>query len=609
MGLTATLTWPLYEGGATATAVVPGKYDIAIGGRGYLLDRENEEWRYESIPLVRQQADASDRPGEQSLNPEDFWRRSQESWHRGAGQTFADRDWSDPDRFRASKGWDPWTRGELSLLADTAEKRDSANSNVQVAVAGGYCYALDGNALVYTDDITDAPPTWTTVTAAATALSSPVSLASDGYRIYACDATDIYSTTRGAATYAAHHTSAFPATLVRVAKGRLFTANGNNIYNNGASGSAVPSALFTHPSSDWTWVDVAEGPNGIYFAGYSGDKSRIYRAALKADGTALDTPVAAGELPDGEIIRSLCGYLGFLLIGTDEGLRFATLDADGNIGTVGGLISTSAVYCFEPQDRFVWFGWTNYDATSTGLGRVDLSTFNGTVPAYASDLMATEQGTVKSVATFQSLRVFAVASKGIYAETSNKVASATLETGKFGYGLADQKTALRVAARHSAGAGSYTVAIATDDGSFVQAGGEVTAASSAAGGAVLPCETRGERFELRVAGERDGSDATSGPKLTRLTLRADPGAARRARIVVPVLLHSQMKSRTGATVACDPTYERSVIRSLADTRQVTTYQDADESHAVIVDDWRWIPDHDGPSGTEGTLVVYMKDVA
>jgi TolB-like protein len=86
--------------------------------------------------LQKAQQDTSDLPGEQSLNPDDLWRRSFESWHRGAGQT--DFDWADSDefRFRSSLGVDPWTKRRLSLLNETEVKLASTAAAVLLVVAG-----------------------------------------------------------------------------------------------------------------------------------------------------------------------------------------------------------------------------------------------------------------------------------------------------------------------------------------------------------------------------------------------------------------------------------------------------------------------------------------
>jgi hypothetical protein len=95
----------------------------------------------------------------------------------------------------------------------------------------------------------------------------------------------------------------------------------------------------------------------------------------------------------------------------------ATADSDGNLVS-GPLINTgTSVTSFSGNDRFVWFNWTNFDATSTGLGRLDLGVFiSSNQPAYASDLMVTAQGTVSSVNTINGRPVFVVIGSGIYVE-------------------------------------------------------------------------------------------------------------------------------------------------------------------------------------------------
>lgn len=608
---------PYYTGTTAPTPGVGGQWDVAIGGRGYMIDWESQvPFRHTSIRQIREQSDTSPEPSEASLNPEDLWRRGQESWHGGAGQTYLDRSDAVRTRYRASKGIDPWTRGQIRLLPAAGQKRASVNSNLAVATVGTHCFILDGATLAYTLDITATTPTFTPLTPVGTALAASAhSLVSDGYTVWAADAADLYYATRGGATYGQWHSAAWANTeLARFAKGRLFTAIGASIYNNGAQGSAVPAtALLTHPSSDWTWTDVAEGPAAVYLSGFAGDRSAIYRTAIKADGTALDTPVVATTLPDGEIVRGMVGYLGFLLVGTDKGLRFASLAADGNIDTLGALIPISAgVRVLEPQDRFCWFGWTSYDATSSGLGRVDLRTFNDSTPAYASDLMASSLGTVSAVATFQNRRLFAVAGSGFWAETADLVASGTLSTGWFNYGIPDTKTAINLNVRHAAGAGSYTASLGVDLAATTDAlGSAVTTAAAAGGGAILPAGPRaGEAFEISYTLTRSATDPTSGPGLTRWTLRADPGSPGAKRITVPLMLHAKIATHNNADRSLDVPFERAFLEDLRSTRQVVQYQEGDQAWTVVVDDFEWLPYHD--SGVrhviDGTFVAVLKTI-
>jgi hypothetical protein len=75
-------------------------------------------------------------------------------------------------------------------------------------------------------------------------------------------------------------------------------------------------------------------------------------------------------VPSGETVRSIYTYQGSVFIGTDKGVHMAAADSGNNL-TVGGLIPTSGpVYDFEGQGSFVWFTFSNMDASSTGLGRI-----------------------------------------------------------------------------------------------------------------------------------------------------------------------------------------------------------------------------------------------
>ena len=603
MGISLLLDDPFY-GTLPLSALVPGVFPVALNGRPYFIDTKyagSDGWGRRSIPLLRDQADTSDRPGEQSLSRDGTWRRSTESWHRGAGQEWNDRDESDAYRFRSSKGINVWEKWGLTLLSDTAQRRSSSNTNLELVTAAdangaAYLYASDGEEVYYSAD-------GSTFSASlifdGEAAQSVKSLASTGDYVYAALGTaGIHRTAVGAATSA--HYSDLSATLIAYVKGRLMAANGGAIYNVTASGAA-PAALYTHPLAAWRWVGFAEGQGHIYAAGYSGDKSLVYRTAVKADGTALDVPIVAGELPDGEVIRGIRSYLGFILLGTNNGVRFAQADSNGNL-EIGALIETdSAVYAFEGQDRFVWFGWTDYDAASTGLGRLDLTQFNGSAPAYASDLMATGQGSVTSIATFGDKRYFAVSGLGIYGETTTPVASGSLDSGVITYDLPDPKVAMFVDVRHDPLSGSISPSLAVDGGLFSTLATHSDVGST--GFSTSAGERSGERFELRLTLTPSGSDA---PVVTRLSLRSRPATARGRYFFAPLLLHETVEVK-GGDQAVNPLRELEAIEGLTETAIPVLYQEGARTFSVIVEDYEWKPSHLTRNGDfwNGTCVVKL----
>ena len=532
---------PAFYAGTSYSALVPYPFPISIDGHAYQLQWDansigvwGAKFKRNSLPLLRTQADASATPGEQSVSPEQFWRRSQETWQYGEGQVYLDRASSDLRRYHDAEGIDPWNPWGFTLLNDTQNKKSSTNTGLQAIVAGSYVYILDGTAVQFSTDLSS----WTTVTVSGSP-ASPVSITTDGYNVWTARGTSgVYSTIAGGASETSYATGT--ATLIRFVKSRLMAAGGGKLYNITTSG-ALPSALLDLSNRNFTWVDICGSPTQIYAAGYSGDKSYIYRTAIKADGTALDVPIVAGQLPDGEIIRSVGEYLGYILLGTDLGVRFCSSNSDGSL-IIGSLIKTyDPVYCFEGQDRFVWFGASNYDNKS-GLFRLDLTAFTSTLtPAYASDLMGPASGTVRSVATFNNLRIFTVDGFGLYTELANTpVAEGTFVSGVIAYGISDPKVAMFLDVKHEPLHGTIAAGIIADQNDddiaidqtnvigISQVQGSVSPTSA------FPCgQLRGENFQIVFSLKPTNNVA---PVLTRWTLRSYPAPTRTAQWDVPILL-------------------------------------------------------------------------
>jgi hypothetical protein len=592
-------------GSAATSAEVPGVFHVAIGGHGYMLDLKTNQYGWDSIPYLRPFAVSADSLGEKNINPESLWRASQNTWHHGAGQTHLDRSDSDPSRFRSSKGLCVWNKWKLSLLPDTSRVRVSANTNLKLAVAGGYLYLADGNATVFTTNLS----AYTTV--AGTPAAAVTGIASDGNTVYiAYTGAGVYTTTRGAVGAATQLvTSAVTPSAIGYVKGRLMVASGRSVYNVTATTPGVlPTALYDHPNTDFTWVGFAEGAAAIYAAGYSGDKTLIYRTSIKSDGTGLDAMIPAGQLPDGEVVRSIGAYLGFVVIGTDKGFRLGVPASSGDLN-FGALVELNApVRCTEGQGRYIWFGWDNYDTTSTGLGRMDLAAFtDNLVPAYASDLMATTQGSTLDVATFGDKRVFTVSGVGLYTETTNLVTSGSLRSGLISYDLPDQKVALYLDVRHQEPlAGTHNAYLSVDEGEFLIVGGH--AEGDAESTFTIP-EYEGETFEIQHTLLVSGTDPTAGPVLYRHTLLVNPAVASGYTITVPLLLSDTVRTAAGSSRKQDPNTELAFLRGLRDRGQRVIYQEPD-AVSVTVEDIAWRPTtrtHD-KTGWNGTCVVKLKTI-
>jgi len=598
-----------FYSGAAVVSTVPGLHDVSLNGVGFLIDSlYQSEFKHQSVRLLRAQGDDSREPGEQSVNPEGLWRRSRSTWHLGAGQAALDRFGATPGRFHASKGVDVWTENEVSLLPATDIKVVSANTNLKMVVAGTRLYYIDGTALKYVADPT--ADSWTEVTVTDTGANAKLDLASDGYRVWVTDGTNVYVT--DTSTGAASVFDTEDIDVLGFAKGRLWgTENAEVFYE--SAGDFI--SLYTQPTSTWVWVGFTEGPNAVYAAGYAGDKSLIYRIGLRADATGPDQPIVAAELPDGEIVRSIGSYLGTVFIGTDKGWRFSVPDQTGSL-RVGANVSTpGAVRCFEGQERFVWGGYTNYDATSTGLWRADVTRWGDAEAqqvAYASDLMATTQGAVLSVVTFGDRRYFAVSGAGFYGQDTDLVASGTITSGTADFGLADEKIALELDVAYGTGfVGTVAWSIATDGGSTFQATGttsEVDASSDVFG----VNELRATRFEVQAVLTRSASVASTGPTVVGWTVQVQAAPKVNPQITVPLLIFQSMSRDGGTQYLVNPAETVATLKALNASREVVVYQEGGLALSVIVDDYEWRPDvrsKPGSKGWQGCFLARLKVVS
>lgn len=594
---------PFFSGTASsADDSAPSLYPVALGGQGFVIDLK--EYDRSTVDVLRQQADQSDEPGEQSLNPQGLWRRSQESWHMGAGQRFLDAKESDRNRFRSSKGMDPWTRGQLSLLADTELKSGSASTDIYTIGVQGYLYIAQGTALKYS---TDPANNVATVVVTGTPGTNITSITTNGERIWLATGADIYSTTRGAATAAVFSTQ--DASLVGYANGRLLAANNETLYE--ISNAGVATSIFVHPNSSFRWSFIESGQSAIYVGGNAGEQGEIYRIALAQGTTGLGAPTSAVAWPDGEQVLALRSYVGGVIIGTNRGVRVAAPSSDGSLNYGPVIRTTSPVRCLEGQDQFVWFGWSNYDGTSTGLGRLDLTVFTADLtPAWATDLMATTQGNILSVTSFGDRRYFTVSGVGTYGEKGTKVASGTLDTGEMRYGTTERKVAVALDLRYAPLAGAIQSFVSTDGTAFAEITTDTTVGATGPDSPHSMRYTYCERLELRFVLTRDATVTTTGPTLLRWTTKVSIAPARTEEILVPILLYSRVEygRGEGSYIPQDVPALWEALKTMEREGRPVLYQEGQQGWLVTVSKIRFKPTEwlEQNAWLEGTAFVLLQ---
>lgn len=613
MGISDDLDSALYLGTNVSTDV-PNVGPVAIAGHVYQI--EASQYERQTLEVLRGSADTGAEPGEQSLNTHGVWRRTGKDWRLGAGQTHFDDETSDRDRFLSSKGIDPWTARQLTLLPDTEQKRASTNTNLALLVIGAWLYMVDGAVLRFTADPTPSAPTFS----ACTAPAAIVAATSDGTSIWlACTGQPVQKATVGSTTAPAAF-GTFAATVVGYANGRLLAAAANRLVELDGVGAfgAAGQLDYSHPNPSFVWKGIVATPSAVYVWGDAGGASEVYSVVPDPANGQLKPPTWAWSVPLGETVNTLVWYSTVMLIGTTLGVRVAT-QGSGNVLANGAAIEVAGgVTAIAPFRGYAWFTWSNYDTASTGLGRLNLKLFvdaTNLVPGYASDLMAAGQGTVLSVASFGDRRYFAISGSGLWGQAANLVASGTIDSGWINFSTIERKVLVSVDLRHEALVGSVSVAFGLDIDP--NAGGAwIGLSTSATAGTLGPespftASNQGfERMRVQLTLTRAAGTPTQGPTVRRWTARAIATPFRADQIVVPVRLTTEALSTVphgeGVITWQDVLGEYLFLKSVEASGSVVRYQEGATTYAVVIDGIELKPSHVNADGTFFESLMFVK---
>jgi hypothetical protein len=605
---------PSFYTGTGTTNLVPSFFPVALNGRPYLIDTRSGRFSHQYEQRVRDQSDISTAPGEASINPQGLWRRGSKSWHLGAGQLYADDADADDFRFYKSKGVNPWVKGQLSLLNATKLALSTASTNLKMLEVGGYLYVADGQTLKFTQDPFASSPSWTNVT------GSPAEdindITTDGDQVYvAYEDEGILMTAVGGASMADHYATSggtYNYTALGFAKGYVLgfhndTTNSHIHVVPYAASTGHGSVTATIRDPAFICAGFAGGQNHIYVAGRGKNVGLVYKLGIKTDGT-VDVAVVALELPTGEYPTAIHAYLGFVLLGTNKGVRFCTADSSGSLVSGPLIATTSDVQGFTSEGKHVWFGWTNYEGSS-GLGRLDLTSFTqANAPAYATDLMySSSTAAVQAVASKSNKRIFTIYGVGVVVEDSaNLVTSGSFDTGYYTWGIPDKKFIPRFDVRTLPLTGTVSLETSYDNGGFDNAGSFSTSGQTEF--TFLTDQERVIEAGYRLTLTR--ASATSGPTLTRWMARAYAAPRRSQIITLPVLLHEMLRVEN-TDFFMDVETERELLESLVDNPRIVVYQERNTTYSVIVEDVEWTPIDTSAFDYvwEGTAVIIMRTVA
>jgi len=637
-------------------------YDVAIGGLPFFYAiNDSRPYIRQTAPFRKDQFDNGTEPGEQSLTG--WWIRSQASFHSGSGIKFYDPATTDENghyRFADSKGLDVWTKGQVTLLKDvvnthittgavTGTDHQHPNQHVRsiqwsgtegvllhdefdvdkISAAGtvthfiDYISGTDRKVFAICDDGVNAY--WITnktvggnqrltmfkkpLTGDSTTGSSNPSATGDVTQMFQSGDTEIIYAT------------------MEFIKDRIVLCVNNKVYELSTSATSLPSPIYTNPNTNYHYTSVAASGPAIYTAGHSGIYSTIQKYTLSTAGVmpTLTSAVVAAELPAGEFVEKLYYYLGYMMIGTNKGIRVAAIsDQDGSLNYGPLILETSQpVYDFAARDHYVW-ATTGIGALDGGLTRLDLSNELETLRfAYANDLQISQTAEhyttgVAFLGTTNRLTfctAYETTDGAIYLESATTlVPSGYLTTGNIRYGTLEPKNFKRLLGRGDFTYGSMTLETVDKNGveydhiSYDASINpvEVTTSSPA---------TAQEYVAYKFILYRDGTTTSQGPTFKGYQAKATIATPRQRIIQFPVYCYDLETDRYNSMIGYEgKAFEKILaLEGVEELGDVLTWQDltTGESRQAVIEQIsfnRMTPPDKRFSGFGGVINITIRTV-
>ena len=591
-------------------------FDMAVGGLPFIMAvTDNTPYRRQTAEFRSQRVDQMRDPGEHTLGGSGYWTRSQSSWHYGEGILFAEplegNDMEVRFRYRDSYGVDVWTPGEVSLLNKTTLVQAFAGAcKIDTgATTAGVAFLIATDLATYTSQTTAMYKITSSGTSTAFVNYSSISnetildTTSDGTYLYVATTAGMYDiklsdgTTHKQYTYNGLTLQQVSLRYVknRVVAGLAFTNGTHAAYEllfpdkgAGAASDIKKTMLASHGTqidgstampTNWVWSGVTEGTNAIYMGGYAGDHSAIFK--LQVDNTgALGTLITAATMPRGEVVLSLYTYLGaYLMIGTSKGARVATLDQNGDM-QYGPLVYQNAngVYDFEGRDSYIWATNTNGINTNSGTTRINLAqpitlsgnpaqaSFSG-VYARATDVFANGiSGTVNAVRIFGGSNqvAFAISGSGIWLQHPTElVESGQIRCARIRYDTMENKAWKRIRIRTTDDLADGDIEIfkigpTSDTVITTLYEGNPTTADIDLGDTYTEA---GPDASFKLILTRNSTDATTGPVVVGIAVKALPTPTRARILQIPLFCYDKETDKTGNMIGYEG-YARERLNAL-----------------------------------------------
>ena len=634
-------------------------YDVAVGGLPFIYAiNDARPYIRQTAPFRKDQFDNGNEPGEQSLTG--WWIRSQMSFHSGSGIKFYDPATTDENghyRFADSKGVNVWTKGQATLLkgvtaghnttgaiasngvvqqhmrsikwstftgallhdgydVDKVKVNDPSNPvhfidyNAGVGVYPVYAVCDDGTNAYWMTNVTSAGTKFTVFGKPLTGSSASTA---DEFKVF--DNSQVVS--NGVMEYV---------------KQRLVICADNKVYECQPVAASTPVLLYTHPSTSHVYTSITASGPAVYISGYNGSQSTIEKYTLASNGSmpVLSSAVIAAEMPAGEIIHKIYYYLGYMMIGTNKGIRAAVVsDQDGSI-KYGPLIveTTQPCYDFAARDHYIWCA-TSVDG-EPGLIRLDLDNEIETLRfAYANDIYydgttghpttaVCFDGNTDPTTTDRLMYATANVSSvdgAIYVENATTLrTSGFITTGNIRYGTLEPKNFKRLLGRGDFTYGSMTLETIDKDNNEYDHISYDASIPPIEVGTERP-ETAQEYVAYKFILFRDAIDGAKGPTFKGYQAKATIATPRQRIVRFPVYCFDVETDRFNTVVGYEGrAFDRiQLLEKIEETGDVLIWQDltTGESRQAVVEQvtfTRMTPPDKRFDGFGGVLEITIRTV-
>jgi hypothetical protein len=632
-------------------------YDVAVGGLPFIYAiNDARPYIRQTAPFKKDQFDNGAEPGEQSLTG--WWIRSQMSFHSGDGINFYDPATTDENghyRFADSKGVNVWTKGEVTLLNSCTQGHNTTgsvesngrafqqlrsimwNTTKGVLLHDGYDLdkiAADGTVTHFVDYNAGAGvyPVYAACDDGTKAYwATNVTSAGTKFTVYGKPLTGSSASTADEFKVFDNSQVVSNATMEYV-KDRLVICADNKVYESATAAASTPNLVFTHPSTTHVYTSITASGPAIYIAGYNGIQSSIQKFTLSTAGVmpTLTSAVTAAEMPVGEIIHKIYYYLGYMMIGTNKGIRAAVVsDQDGSIN-YGPLIveTTQPCYDFAARDHYVWCATSV--AGEPGLIRIDLGNELETLRfAYANDVyysgvsghkttscafIGNNDPSVRDRIAFCT--AYANSTDGyIYIEdASTLISSGYITTGNIRYGTLEPKNFKRLLGRGDFTYGSMVLETVDKNGTeydHITYDADITPVEVTTSTPATAQEYVAYKFVL----SRDADDNTKGPVFKGYQAKATIATPRQRVMRFPVYCFDVETDRYNTMIGYEgrASTRIALLEEIEESGDVITWQDLStaESRQAIIEEvtfTRMTPPDKRFDGFGGVIEITIRTV-